>query len=71
MKNHALLTDLTPEQEEKVSGGVVIMGTAIFLAKKFGVGAVIKKFGAGAWKTVKSKQFQKALAKSRLKKDIK
>ena len=24
MENHALLTDLTPEQEEKVSGGLIL-----------------------------------------------
>ena len=31
MENHALLTDLTPEQEEKVSGGLILAAIGIGL----------------------------------------
>ena len=53
MENHALLTDLTPEQEEKVSGGIVLTTAVIIVAaKKFGVGVAIKKYGATALKVL-------------------
>ncbi len=47
MKTNALLTDLTPKQEEKVSGGLIPL--AVYAA--FGVGLSVGRFGAkkGWW----------------------